>query len=392
MLPWKRFGAIRIAPHPEALKEFPVSLTCKAAVLHAPRTRLAIETIATADLAPTDVLIRIKAVGLCHTDLEVIDGSLRNPMPISLGHEASGVVEQVGREARGVAVGDHVVLSWNPHCGHCFYCDRDLPILCESYLAQAPLALQFDGRSRAHLADGRELKHLMYLGALAEYCIAPAQQAIVVPKELPFEQGCLIGCGVMTGVGAALNVASIHYGDAVMVIGCGAVGLAAVQGARMAGAETIIAVDLAAGKLDLARKLGATHAIDATSENVAEVARNLTDGRGADVVLEAAGNARAFRLTSEAVRPGGEVIWLGKTDVTEDVAFRWGSLMQEKRIRRSSYGGARPIRDFPILARAALDGRLNLADLITARISLEQVNEGFDALRRGEAIRSVVLF
>src|SRR5579871_234004 len=386
------FAPLRCALRPEPRAGIPVSLAYKAAVLHAPKSRLAIETVVAADLAPGDVLVRIKAVGLCHTDLEVIEGSLRNPMPIILGHEASGVVEQMGPEARGVAVGDHVVLSWNPHCGHCFYCDRDLPILCESYLAQAPLAVQFDGKSRARLGDGRELKHLMYIGALAEYCVVPAQQAIVVPKELPFEQGCLIGCGVMTGVGAALNIASIHYGDAVLVIGCGAVGLAAVQGARMAGAEMIIAVDLATDKLKLAQKLGATHAINASSEDVAEAVRNLTGGRGADVVLEAAGNARAFRLTSEAVRPGGEVIWLGKTDVTEDVAFRWGSLMQEKRIRRSSYGGARPMRDFPMLARAALEGRLKLGDLISARIPLEQVNEGFDALKRGEAIRSVVLF
>jgi S-(hydroxymethyl)glutathione dehydrogenase / alcohol dehydrogenase len=369
-----------------------VALTYKAAVLYAPKSPLAIETVEATDLAPGDVLVRIKAAGLCHTDLEVIEGSLRNPMPIVLGHEAAGIVEQVGREARGVAVGDHVVLSWNPHCGHCFYCDRDLPILCESYLDQAPLAVQFDGQSRARLRDGRELKHLMYLGALAEYCIVPAQQAVVVPKELPFDQACLIGCGVMTGVGAALNIASINYGDAVMVIGCGAVGLAAVQGARMAGAERVIAVDLADDKLRLAGKLGATHAINAANEDVAEATRKLTGGRGADVVLEAAGSPRAFRLTSEAVRPGGEVIWLGKTDVTEDVAFRWGSLMQEKRIRRSSYGGARPLHDFPMLARAALDGRLNLADLITARISLEQVNEGFSALKRGEAIRSVVVF
>src|SRR5579864_260931 len=264
------------APPPDIHRKrnIPVALTYKAAVLHAPKTPLTIETVQAADLAPDDVLVRIKAAGLCHTDLEVIEGSLRNPMPIVLGHEASGVVEQMGPEARGVAVGDHVVLSWNPHCGHCFYCDRDLPILCESYLAQAPLAVQFDGKSRARLADRRELKHLMYLGALAEYCVVPAQQAIMVPKELPFEQGCLIGCGVMTGVGAALNIASIHCGDAVLVIGCGAVGLAAVQGARMAGAEMIIAVDLATDKLKLARKLGATHAINASSENVAEAVRS----------------------------------------------------------------------------------------------------------------------
>jgi S-(hydroxymethyl)glutathione dehydrogenase / alcohol dehydrogenase len=369
-----------------------VALSYKAAVLHAPKTPLSIETVEAANLAPGDVVVRIKAAGLCHTDLEVIEGSLRNPMPIILGHEAAGIVEQAGLEAHGIGVGDHVVLSWNPHCGHCFYCDRDLPILCESYLNQAPLAMHFDGTSRARLRDGRELKHLMYLGALAEYCIVPAQQAIVVPKELPFEQACLIGCGVMTGVGAALNIASIHLSDAVMVIGCGAVGLAAVQGARMAGAEKIIAVDLAHDKLRLAEKLGATHVIDAARDDVVEGVRRLTNGRGADVVLEAAGSPRAFRLTSEAVRPGGEMIWLGKTDVNEDVAFRWGSLMQEKRIRRSSYGGARPLRDFPMLARAALDGRLNLRDLITARISLEQVNEGFAALKRGEAIRSVIIF
>jgi S-(hydroxymethyl)glutathione dehydrogenase/alcohol dehydrogenase len=176
-----------------------------------------------------------------------------------------------------------------------------------------------------------------------------------------------------------------------MAIGCGAVGLAAVQGARMAGAGIVIAVDLDDNKLDLAKQLGATHAINAAKEDVIDLSRQLTDGRGVDVVLESAGSARAFRMTSEAVRPGGEVIWLGKIDVAQDVAFRWGSLMQEKRIRRSSYGGARPLRDFPMLAQAALDGRLKLDQLITARISLEDVNAGFEALRRGAAIRSVVM-
>jgi len=369
-----------------------MALKYQAAVLHAPRSPLMVETVQAGELQRDDVLIRVKAVGLCHTDLEVIDGALRNPMPIILGHEAAGIVEQVGANVRDVAIGDHVILSWNPHCGHCFYCDRDLPILCEEYLQQAPLAVQFDGRSRAALEDGRELKHLMYLGALAEYCIVPAQQAIVVSKELAFEQACLIGCGVMTGVGAALNVASIQYGDSVMVIGCGAVGLSAVQGARMTGAGTIVAVDLEDRKLELAGRLGATHVVNASRESAADVARKISGGRGVDVVLESAGNARGFRTSMEAVRPGGQVIWLGKVDVENDVAFRWGSLMQEKRIRRSSYGGARPLRDFPMLARAALDGRLHLDELISARISLDQVNEGFEALRRGAAIRSVVVF
>jgi S-(hydroxymethyl)glutathione dehydrogenase/alcohol dehydrogenase len=338
------------------------------------------------------VLVEIKAAGLCHTDLEVIDGALRNPMPIVLGHEAAGVVVEVGPQAQGAKPGDHVVLSWNPHCGHCFYCDRDLPILCEPYLAGAPLAVQFDGESRAALQDGRALKHLMYLGSFGAYCIVPDQQAIVVPKDIPFDRACLIGCGVMTGVGAALNVATIASGDTVMVVGCGAVGLAAVQGARLAGAGAIVAVDLDAAKLDLARKMGATATVNAALEDPAAVGKAQTNGRGVDVVLESAGSAAAFRTTVEAVRPGGEVIWLGKLDVTHDVSFRWGALMQEKRLRRSSYGGARPLRDFPMLAHAYLDGRLLLDELISRRIRLDEINDGFDALRRGAAIRSVIVF
>ncbi|MFZ2007566.1 MAG: Zn-dependent alcohol dehydrogenase [Stellaceae bacterium] len=369
-----------------------MTLSFRAAVLHAPKTPLKIETITTGALKPGDVRVRIKAAGLCHTDLEVIEGSLRYPMPIVLGHEAAGIVEEAGSAVTGVSVGDHVILSWNPHCGHCFYCDRDLPILCETYLAHGPEAVAFDGESRVSLADGRDLKQLMFLGAFGEYCIVPAEQAVVVPKELPFDRACLIGCGVMTGVGGALNVASIEYGSVAMVIGCGAVGLSAVQGARLAGAGEIVAVDLDDAKLDLAAKMGATTLVNARRDDVMAVAKAKTGGRGVDTVLEAAGSPAGFGLSVEAVRPGGEVIWLGKTDVAAEVAFRWGALMGEKRIRRSSYGGARPARDFPMLARAYLDGRLYLDELITRRIALDEINAGFAALKAGEAIRSVVMF
>lgn len=367
-------------------------LRYRAAVLHAAQTPLKIENVTAAELQPTDVLVRIRAAGLCHTDLEVIDGSLRYPMPIVLGHEAAGVVEQVGPAARGVKAGDHVVLSWNPHCGHCFYCDRDAPILCEQYLGEGPKARAFDGNSRAMLADGRQVQNLMYLGSFGEYCIVSDQQAIAVPKEIPFDRACLIGCGVMTGAGAALNLGAIAHGDTVMVIGCGAVGLAAVQGARLAGAGAIIAVDLDPAKLALAAKMGATEGVNATKEDVAAFSKRATGGRGVDVVIEAAGSPAAFRSTTEAVRPGGHVIWLGKVDVDKDVSFRWGSLMQEKRIRRSSYGNARPRRDFPLLARAYLDGDLMLDELISRRIALEEINDGFAALKRGETIRSVITF
>jgi S-(hydroxymethyl)glutathione dehydrogenase/alcohol dehydrogenase len=353
---------------------------------------MSIETITATDLQPTDVLVRIRAAGLCHTDLEVIEGSLRYPMPIVLGHEAAGIVEQVGSAARGVKVGDHVVLSWNPHCGHCFYCDRDAPILCEQYLGEGPKALPFDGESRAALADGRPLRQLMFLGSFGEYCVVADQQAIAVPKDIPFDRACLIGCGVMTGVGAALNLGAIAHGDTVMVIGCGAVGLAAVQGARLAGAGAIIAVDLDPAKLVLAVRMGATHSVNACTDDAVAAGKQQTGGRGVDVVIESAGSSSAFRVTTEAVRPGGQVIWLGKIDVNKDVAFRWGSLMQEKRIRRVSYGNARPRRDFPLLARAYLDGSLMLDELISRRITLDGINGGFDALKRGETIRSVIMF
>ena len=369
-----------------------MSIEYRAAVLHAPQTRLTVETVVADDIRRNDVLVRIKAAGLCHTDLEVVTGSLRYPMPIVLGHEAAGIVEAVGPDARGVSVGDHLVLSWNPHCGHCFYCDRDLPILCETYLAQGPKAVGFDGESRTRLADGRELRQLMFIGGFGEYAIVADHQAVPVPKELPFDRACLIGCGVMTGVGAALNIARIAYGDTVIVIGCGAVGLSAVQGARLAGAGQIIAVDLDDQKLALAGKVGATLRVNARNEDAVAVAKAQTGGRGADVVLEAAGSPLGFRIAVEAVRPGGEVVWLGKTDVEHEVAFRWGSLMAEKRIRRSSYGGARPTRDFPLLARAYLDGRLFLDELITRHIALAEINEGFAALQAGAAIRSVVMF
>jgi S-(hydroxymethyl)glutathione dehydrogenase / alcohol dehydrogenase len=369
-----------------------LTLTYRAAVLHEPLTPLKIETIRAGALKPGDALIRVKAAGLCHTDLEVIDGALRYPMPIVLGHEAAGIVEEIGPEAKGVAVGDPVILSWNPHCGHCFYCDRDLPILCETYLAHGPQAVGFDGDSRISRGDGGDLRQLMFLGAFAEYCIVPAEQAIVVPKELPFDRACLIGCGVMTGVGGALNIASIEYGSVAMVIGCGAVGLSAVQGARLAGAGEIIAVDLDDAKLALAARMGATTLVNARREDAVAIAKRKTGGRGVDTVLEASGSPAGFGLSVEAVRPGGEVIWLGKTDVTAEVAFRWGALMGEKRIRRSSYGGARPARDFPLLARAYLDGKLHLDELITRRIALDEINAGFAALKSGEAIRSVVVF
>ena len=363
----------------------------RAAVLHRVGAPLAIEEVALAPLKPGDVLVRMRASGLCHTDLEVIQGSLAYPLPIVLGHEGAGVVEAVGADVTLVRPGDHVVCSWNPSCGRCFYCDRDQPILCEPFTTHQPQGHLLDGSARLSLGGGK-LHHFSVVSSHAEYAVVPETGAVPVPKEIPFDRACLIGCGVMTGVGAAARVARIAGGEAVAVLGCGAVGLNAVQGAVLQHAETVIALDRDATRLALAREFGATHTVQVGNDDAVAAVKALTQGRGADCVLECAGHASAFRLSAELVRPGGQLVWLGKVNVGADVAFRWGALMGEKRITRSSYGGARPRRDFPWLARLYLDGKLKLDQLITRRLPLQAINDGFAAMARNEVIRAVVTF
>ena len=368
-------------------------ITARAAVLRRIGQPMRIERIAIGPVGRGDVLVKVAAASLCHTDLEVIEGQLGIELPAVLGHEVAGTIAATGAEVHGLAVGDPVVLHWNPHCGLCFHCERGQPILCDQYLANGPKAGHFDGKGpRLACDDGMALHQLMYLGGFAEYCVVPAQQAVRLPEGMPLDRACLLGCAVMTGFGAATHVARMAWGDVVMVVGCGAVGLAAVQGARLAGAGTIIAVDPQSSRRAMAAHCGAGVLCDPGAEDPAALARSLTGGRGADVVIEAAGLPAAFRGAVEAARPGGQVIWLGKVGVGDEVAFRWGSLMGEKHITRSSYGGARPRKDFPAMARAYLDGQLELDSLVTARIALEEINEGFAALKRGEAIRSVVVF
>jgi S-(hydroxymethyl)glutathione dehydrogenase/alcohol dehydrogenase len=363
----------------------------KAAVLREIGKPLTIETVDLAAPRDDEVLVRVRATGLCHTDLEVMKGQLGFPLPIVLGHEAAGTVAEIGSAVTHLRPGDPVVLSWNPHCGHCFQCDRGQPILCDHFLSIGPRGGLFDGTTRIS-SRGSSLHSLMFIGSFAEYCIVPAQCAVPVPAEIPLDRACLIGCGVMTGVGGVTRVAKLEYGSSAAIFGCGAVGLSAIQGARIAGAASIIAIDLQDDKLALARRLGASHTINAHNQDPVSVIREITSGRGADYVFEAAGSPQVYRNTMEAVRPGGQVVWLGKVAVDKEVSFRWGSLMGEKRIVRSSYGGARPSRDFVDLARSYLRGDLKLDEMITQRISLEQINDGFAALENGAAIRSVIIF
>jgi S-(hydroxymethyl)glutathione dehydrogenase/alcohol dehydrogenase len=361
----------------------------RAAVLNQAGTALTVDTLAMAPLQANDVLVRVRASGLCHTDLEVIQGTLAYPMPIVLGHEGAGVVEAVGSAVGRVKKGDHVICSWNPHCGHCFYCERGVPILCEPYKRNEPRGMLLDGSSRLS-RDGIPVNHFFTTSTHAELTVVPESGAIAISKEIPFDRACIIGCGVMTGIGAAVRKARVAPGASVLVIGCGAVGLNVLQGARLAGAATIIAGDVGEARLARARRFGATHAVDVAGEGVLDAVRALTGGRGADYVFEAAGQASAFRLAVEAVRPAGEVVWLGKINVDAEVAFRWGSLMGEKRIVRSSYGDAVPKRDFPWIVEQYLQGKVMLDELITRRIGLDEINDGFADLANGIGTRTVI--
>ena len=361
----------------------------QAAVLHEYGTPLAIEEIQTVDPKPGDVLIRLHASGLCHTDLEVIQGSPAYPLPIVLGHEGAGVVEAVGDGVSLVSPGNHVICSWNPSCGHCFYCDRNQPILCEVVTNTRPKGHLMDDTSRMTV-NGTKLHHFSETSTHAQYTIVPESGAIRVSKEIPFDRACLIGCGVMTGFGAITNIAKVPMGASVAVFGTGAVGLNAVQGARLSGAEPIIAIDVANEKLTIARRFGATETVNASETDPVDEVKRMTAGRGADYVIEAAGITHTFSPAIESVRQGGMVVLLGKTDVQREIPVRWGAMMGERVIVRSSYGGARPRRDFPLLVQTYLDGKLMLDELISQRIKLDQINEGFASMGQSDVIRSVI--
>lgn len=362
----------------------------KAAVLPASGQPLVIEDLEVSALKPADVLIRVAASGLCHTDLEVIEGSWPRPTPIVLGHEGAGVVEAVGEDVTLVRPGDHVVASWNPTCGHCFFCDRNEPILCEPYRDAELDGRLIDGELRLHGAG--PVHHFMHVSSHAEYCVVDQTSAVAIPNDIPFDRACLIGCGVMTGVGAAMRIACVSMGSCVVVFGAGAVGLNVVQGAHLLRAGAIVAVDVSEQRLELAGRLGATHLLDPGKDDVLAEVRDLTRGRGADYTFEAAGSTESLRGALEAARPGATVVILGKTNVDAEIALRFGSLLGEKRITRSSYGGARPRDDFPFLARSYLEGDLKLDELVGSRISLAEINEGFEAMRRVEFVRSVIVF
>ena len=337
---------------------------------------------------PGELLVDVRAAGLCHSDLSVIDGSRPRVMPMVLGHEAAGVVLEVGLEVTDFEPGDHVVLAFVPSCGHCGPCRDGRAALCEPGAAANAAGTLLCGEKRFHDTEG-DLNHHLGVSAFTERIVVSENSATKVDPELPFELAALFGCAVLTGVGAVVNSAGVRPGDSVAVFGLGGVGLAALLGARAAGATTIVAVDVIEDKLDLARELGATATVRAGDDAVAEV-REATGG-GAGHAIETVGSERVLADAYAATRRGGTTVTVGLPHPDRMLAIQAVSLVAEERTLRGSYlGSCVPTRDIPRFIELHRAGRLPVERLLSGRLALEDLNAGFDRLAAGEAVRQVV--
>jgi S-(hydroxymethyl)mycothiol dehydrogenase len=340
-------------------------------------------TVVVPDPGPGEAVVRVQACGVCHTDLHYREGGINDDFPFLLGHEAAGVVESVGDDVVSVAPGDFVVLNWRAVCGECRSCKRGRPWYCFN---------THNATQKMTLTDGTPLSPALGIGAFAEKTLVAAGQCTKVDPSARPEAVGLLGCGVMAGLGSAMLTGEVGLGDSVAVFGCGGVGCAAIAGARLAGASTIIAIDLDAGKLALAREFGATDLVDASAVDVVETVRALTDGNGADVCIEAVGNPKVMEQAFYARDLAGTLVQVGvpTPDMRIDLPMieffgRGGQL------RPSWYGDCLPARDFPMLVDLYLQGRLDLDRFVTETIELGEVEEAFRRMERGEVLRSVVV-
>ena len=340
-------------------------------------------TIVVPDPGPGEVVVRVQACGVCHTDLHYREGGINDDFPFLLGHEAAGVVEDVGPGVTSVAPGDFVVLNWRAVCGECRSCRRGRPWYCfDTHNADQKMTL----------TDGTPLSPALGIGAFADKTLVAAGQCTKVDPAARPEAVGLLGCGVMAGLGASMLTGEVGMGDSVAVFGCGGVGCAAITGARLAGAARIIAVDLDGRKLDLARQFGATDTVDASKEDVVGAVRALTDGNGADVCIEAVGNPEVMEQAFFARDLAGTLVQVGvpTPDMRIDLPMieffgRGGTL------KPSWYGDCLPSRDFPMLVDLYLQGRLDLDRFVSETIGLDDVEAAFHRMERGEVLRSVVV-
>jgi len=353
---------------------------------------LALEEVELEGPGPGEVLVEVVAAGLCHSDLSVIDGSRPRPMPMVLGHEAAGVVREVGPGVHDLRPGDHVVFSFVPMCGRCVYCATGRPVLCENGNRANAAGVLLSGARRFRGASGQPLHHHLGVSAFSRFTVAAQESLIRIPPEIPLEKAALFGCAVITGVGAVVNTARVEPGMSVAVFGLGGVGLSVVMGAHLAGAHPIIAVDILPAKLDLARRAGATHVVNAREADPVAVIRDLTGG-GAHYAFESVGNERVLAQAYQATRRGGVTITIGLPHPERMFSVPAVSIVGEERTIRGSYmGSAVPRRDLPRFLALYQAGRLPVDLLFSRAIRLEEINEGFDALARGEVVRQVVRF
>ena len=361
----------------------------KAAVLKETNTPLVVEEVDMEGPRRHEAQVRITATGICHSDLHNIKGEWDNRTPAILGHEGAGVVEAVGDGVDHVKPGDNVILSFRPNCGRCRNCARGIPVLCNGH--DSPRQLMHDGTARVSL-QGQPLFVSARLGTFAEQVVCPAEQAIPVTGDVPPEVAALIGCCVTTGVCSVTNAARVEAGDTVAVIGCGGVGLNVIQGARLVGAGAIVAIDILDGKLEYAQEFGATHKVNGAREDAAKRVREITGG-GADYVFEAIGLGPTVEQALDCARVGGTVVVVGMAPMDHRASIDPLRFVREqKTLTGTGYGNARQLIDIPRMVQHYQAGRLDLDRLVSHRYKLEEINEGVERLKQGEAARGVVVF
>jgi Zn-dependent alcohol dehydrogenase len=363
----------------------------RAVVLHEPRRPVRVEEVELDPPRDDEVLVRVAAAGVCHSDLHLAEGSLGSGRwPMVLGHEGAGIVEEVGARVTHVRPGDRVAFCFVPSCGTCAQCRAGRPNLCEPAARNAVKGTLTDGTSRLRLSDGTELQHGLMTACFADRAVVAAAGAVPLPDGLPLWQAALLGCGVVTGIGAVRNVARLAIGDTACVIGCGGVGLHVIAGARLAGASRIVAVDRNPEKLALALRRGATDAVDSATEDGRSAVLRLCPG-GVDHAFEVVGRADTIRLAWDVVRPGGGVVVIGLAPKGVEVTLPAIEFLSEKTIRGCYYGSTNVAAALPRLAALAHDGVLDLAGVVSHFTELEGVEEAFDRLRRADGARTIVV-
>lgn len=363
----------------------------RAAVLTALNTPLEILDVEQEGPKAGEVRVKVKATGVCMSDWHLMIGDWPTKLPLVPGHEAAGIIDEVGPGVSKVKRGDHVIFSFRPHCGHCAYCSKGRSVLCIGH-NDTPGIVQYDGTTRIKY-NGEPVYQMSRIGTFAEAVVCSEENVIVIRKDMPWAQAALVGCSVATGFGSVARHAKVEPGSTVLVVGCGGVGLNIVQAARVAGARRIIAADLLDNKLAYAKAFGATDTVNAKTENVVKFVRSLTGGLGVDYAFDAIGSQITATQIIDAVAPGGHATLVGipAIAVTAPVS-PFMMVFQEKKLTGSFYGSVQPNLDFPILCDLYMDKKLNLDDLISRTYKLEEINEGFAQLKAGSHARGVVMF